>query len=132
MQLHHHQEAFAQLNTRIILIGFDEKKTVRPWLAKWNIAFPLLLDEERQVYRAYEVRRSVLRAWSPANLWFYGRRLFRGLGLPRIRSDPNQLGADFLVDRQGIIQVAHYGSDPTDRPAVAALLLVLRQLSQQK
>jgi hypothetical protein len=61
-------------------------------------------------------------------LWYYLRQLAAGRRLGPIEGDPHQLGGDFIIDTRGIVRFAHREWDPVDRPAVARLLEVLRNL----
>jgi len=128
VQLHPHRSEFDRLRTRVLVISFDEERWARAWLRDTGVSFPLLLDRERRVYRAYGLRRSVLRTWSPRTAWYYMRRLAAGARLPVVRGDPYQLGGDVIVDAGGIVRLAHRSRDPADRPPAERLLEVLRQL----
>ncbi|MGB3700022.1 MAG: hypothetical protein WA997_02030, partial [Anaerolineales bacterium] len=46
-----------------------------------------------------------------------------------IQGDSGQLGGDFIVDRQGIIRLAHLSQDPTDRPALSTILKTLDEIN---
>ncbi len=126
MQVHHHKDEFAALNTQVLVVGFEPPERAQDWLKTNQISFPLLIDLERWVYRAYRVERSLYGSWHPRNLWFYVRRFFRGQRIPRIRADPLQLGGDFIIDEQGALTLAYYSRDATDRPQVDQLLSLLK------
>ena len=68
--------------------------------------FPLLADTDLQV----------IDAW----------------GLQRQDADHGRISrpASFVLDAAGVIQFAHVGDHPRDRPEVAALLLALRTLKR--
>ncbi len=123
------EEEFEALNTAVFLVGFENEDRTRAWLSRHGLHFPFLLDPEREVFRAYELESSFWRAFHPRNLWSYAVRFLRTGALPEIfRADPNQLGGDFLVDAEGVLRLAHYSQDPTDRPSVDALLNLLGDL----
>jgi len=130
VQVHHHKEQFDELDTRVFVVGFEPERRARDWLAREDLAFSFLLDEEREVYKAYQLPRSFWRSWHPKNLWSYAKAVSRGEKLPRIQADPNQMGGDFVIDKRGIIQLAYYSKDATDRPSVEQLLSVLRDIGQ--
>jgi len=46
-----------------------------------------------------------------------------------IQGDSGQLGGDFIVDANGVIQLAYRSYDPTDRPPMSELLNVLAHCS---
>jgi peroxiredoxin len=123
-----HADAFAQLATEVLIVSFGDERQARLWLHATAVRFPLLLDPERRVYRAYGLERSVARTWTPRVVWYYLRRLAAGRHLEPIEGDPHQLGGDFIIDTRGIVRFAHREWDPVDRPSVARLLEVLRSL----
>jgi len=125
-QLCRHVDEFASLNTKVLIISFGAERWARAWLRETDAPFPLLLDPDRRVYRAYGLERSALRTWTPRVLWYYVRQLAAGRRLHPIRGDPHQLGGDFIVDAGGIVRLAHRSRDPVDCPSVARLLEVLR------
>jgi alkyl hydroperoxide reductase subunit AhpC len=130
--LRRHAGEFARLNTEVLIVSFGVERWARAWLRETEVPFPLLLDQDRRVYRAYGLERSALRAWAPRVIWYYVRQLAAGRRLHPIEGDPHQLGGDFIVDRHGIIRLAHRERDPVDRPPVAALLDVLRGLETEE
>ena len=128
MQLRPHYETIRALKTDIVVISFSSSVLGRAWLSETDVPFRLLLDPERRAYRAYGLRRSRLRSWSP-KIWLHYLRLFRqGYRWRGIQGDSGQLGADFIVDRQGIIRLAHRSRDPADRPTASALLEAVQRL----
>jgi peroxiredoxin len=90
--------------------------------------FRLLLDPDREAYRAYGLERSLFRAWNLKNKWRYAQLIAAGTRWRGIQGDSTQLGGDFVVDRNGVIRLAYPSQDPTDRPAVNDLLAVFQQL----
>ena len=90
--------------------------------------FPLLLDTDRRVYRAYGLGRSVVNSWHTKMILTYLGLVLKGRKLRPIQGDPNQLGGDFIVDRHGILRFAHPSENPTDRPSVQELLQALELL----
>jgi peroxiredoxin len=124
-----HREELVRLRTRVLIIAFAEQAWARAWLDSNEVSFPLLLDSERRVYRAYGLERSVLRTWSPRTVRYYVRRLAAGARLQRARGDPYQLGGDFVVDARGVVRLAYRSRDPSDRPSIGRLLEVLRRIA---
>jgi peroxiredoxin len=131
VQVHHHKNRFDELDARVFVVGFEPERRATDWLAREDLTFSFLLDEEREVYQAYELPRSFWRSWHPKNLWSYAKALLRGEKLPQVQADPNQLGGDFVIDGDGIIRLAYYSKNATDRPSVDELLSVLRKLQQE-
>ena len=90
------------------------------------------LDPERTVYATYGLERSFRRSWNLKTMWRYVRLLTSGRQWRGIQGDSAQLGGDFVVDAGGIVRLAYRSYDPTDRPPVANLLALLRQLDISK
>jgi peroxiredoxin len=129
-QLRPYYDDIRALNTEVTVITFETGYWLQVWLAETEAPFPLLLDPTRKAYQAYGLERSLLRSWGPKNLWYYARARLTGRQAHHTGADISQLGGDFIVDAQGIIRLAHRSHDPTDRPPVAELLAVLRQLQR--
>lgn len=122
MQLHRFRQEFDSRRTQILLLGFEGRERSQEWLRKAHVDFPFLIDREREVYRAYGLERSILRAWHPRVLWYYFKRFIKGKGIPVFRADPAQLGADILIDREGRIHMMYSSKDSMDRPSIEYLL----------
>lgn len=88
--------------------------------------FELFLDPQLKAYHAYGLERSLIRSWGP-KVWFtYARLLLSGRRWRGIQGDNAQLGADFIVDKNGIIRLAYRSHDPTDRPPFDKILEILQ------
>lgn len=92
-------------------------------------AFDVLLDRERAVYTAYGLERSFLRSRNLKTRWYYFKAWLSGHKMHAPQGDDtSQLGGDFIVDKNGVLRLAHPSHDPTDRPAVEAVLDVLKRI----
>ena len=123
-----HQEALDELNTRVWIISFGTLPAAQAWLEETCAPFPVLLDPDRESYRDYGLEHSLLRSWNLKTMWRYVQLLIGGRRWRGIQGDSEQLGGDFIVDRNGVVRLAYPSHDPTDRPAVDELLTVLHQL----
>ena len=121
-----HSAQFQQLQTQVVTISFVGEPFVSAWLEETQSPFQMFVDEPRRLYEAYGLGRSVWRSWGVRNLWYYARAMANGRELYGKRGDPNQLGGNFIVDKEGIIRYAHPSRDPTDRPEVSRLMRVVR------
>lgn len=123
------QQEFENLNTKIFIISFSTFPAVQAWLKETCSDFTVLLDSEREVYKAYKLERSYWRSrnlrtrWAYLQAWLAGKKRYDSHG-----EDTNQLGGDFMIDTQGIIRFAHPSHDPTDRPPVDELINQIKQL----
>ncbi len=124
-----HYTEFKTLDTNLVAISFGSPYWAQAWRKEAHVPFSIWLDPERQSYRAYGLEKSVLRSWGLNNLRYYAHALLKGETLHGYRGDTNQLGGNFIVDAQGIVQFAYPSHDPTDRPSVEHLLMVLRRLN---
>jgi peroxiredoxin len=126
-QLCQHSSDLERRGAEVVLISFGAPEVARVWLEEMCPSFRLLLDPERNVYRAYGLQRSWRRSWNLRTLWRYMQLLSSGRKWRGIKGDSAQLGGDFVIGRNGTIRLAYRSHDPTDRPSAAQLLAVLRE-----
>lgn len=125
-----HQADLQTLNTRVVILSFGSLPAMGEWLAATQSPFTVGLDPERRAYRAYGLERSYWRSRNLRTRWFYLRAWLAGTPIPRpFGDDPSQLGGDFVVDRHGVLRLAHPSRDPLDRPSAATVLAALAQLN---
>lgn len=78
--------------------------------------FPIIADEDNKYYREYGIEHSVLGVLK--GMFLRMPTLLKGMSkgyIPTtIKGSMTTMPADFLIDREGIIQVAHYGEDEGD------------------
>jgi len=78
--------------------------------------FPLLADEGNKYYKEYGIEHSFIGMLK--GMFFRMPTLFKGMlkgYVPLIiKGSMTTMPADFLIDREGIIQTAHYGKDEGD------------------
>lgn len=132
-QLCQYKEEFSQLDTRVLIISFGTLPAVQAWLKETCTTFDVLLDREREVYNAYGLERSFWRSRNLKTIWKVATH--RLAGRPSYhshRDDTTQLGGDFIIDQNGILQMAYRSHDPTDRPSAKYLLEFLRKLQVQE
>ena len=112
----------------MLLLSFGQESQAISWIQETKAPFPLLLDTERSVYRAYGLERSFVKSWHPRIMLHYLALPFKGRKLHPIQGDPNQLGGDFIVDAQGTVRFSHYRQAPSDRPSFQRILEALKKL----
>jgi peroxiredoxin len=123
-----HLDELEQTNTQILIITFGSMLGAQTWLKETCSPFRLLLDPDRKVYQAYGLERSFLRSWNMRTILTYVKLLASGRKWRGIQGDSAQLGGDFIVDSRGKIHLAYLSHDPTDRPPVNDLLVILRSI----
>ncbi len=127
-QLCQHSDELQRLQAQVFVISFGAPPFAREWLRETCGLFRLLLDPEREVYRAYGLERSLRRSWNLKTTWRYVQLLKSGHHWRGIQGDSAQLGGNFIVDAGGVVRLAHRSHDPTDRPPVSEQLTLLRRL----
>jgi len=121
-----------EADASVVFVTFDDPEPVRRGLlAGLEVPYPVLVDRERVVYRAWGLRRSSLAGiWLDPRLWArYAALIVRGERLRRLGSDTLQLGGDFVLDRAGKVVYAR-PQQRDDRPPVGELLRMLRSASR--
>ncbi len=97
------------------------------YVRETQLEWPLLVDTERVLYRAYGLDRGHWwNIYGPASIWTYSKLLMRGRRLRLPGSDVHQLGGDVLIDPNGVVRLHHIGSGPADRPTFSELLKAIR------
>lgn len=84
--------------------------------AKHRAPFPILADETRRYYRDYGIEQSVRGVLRGIFLRMptLMKAMLRGYVPTTIKGRITTMPADFLIDREGIVQLAHYGKDEGD------------------
>jgi peroxiredoxin len=124
------QEEFWQYNTRVLIISFGTLPALQQWMKETCHSFDVLLDRERRVYQAYGLERSFFRSRNLRTRWYYLKALLSGKKTHDDHGeDTSQLGGDFIVDKNGTLQLVYPSHDPTDRPPVDDLLSILKEIS---
>jgi hypothetical protein len=124
-----HKDTFAELDIEVVLVSFEPLERIRWYLADAPFAWPVLLDPDRHLYKAYGFERtSFRRAWlSRRTLAHYLRAALKGRLPHRPVADTLQLGGDVLIDPTGTVRFVHQSREPADRPSVQILLDMARQ-----
>ena len=103
----------------IIAIYESTNETLNEFLKDENVPFPIIGDSELVLYKKYKVEKSF---WRTIGSDFdkkvtknksKGKELFKG---KKLKKDGNltRIPADFLIDENGIITTAYYGTDIGD------------------
>lgn len=130
MQLQQHETEISSLDVDVVVVTFESLSMAKNYRRETTFAWPILIDESRELYRAYGMDRGGWWAiYGPSSWWGYLKLLIRGRTLRRPTGDVHQLGGDVLIDPKGIVQVHQVGRKPVDRPAISSLLAVARNRS---
>jgi peroxiredoxin len=106
-------------DTDVVLIVFGDEP-FEQYEARNPLAFPILRDLDRNVYRAYGLGRgSFTDVWNWAAVKKYASILRRGRRhLERATEDTRQLAGDFVIAPDGTLAWGYWGDGPADRPSV--------------
>ena len=127
-QLADHEERLAERGASVVLIGQGTPNDASWFSVRRPNPFPLLLDPERDAYRAFGLERThILRVLDP--------RLAVPFVRANVRADTGQAGlhggdffqlpGTFIVGRDGRIRYAHRYRHIADHPSVHTILGVL-------
>ena len=108
---------------KVAVVTFEGDYFARAYVEETGVEWPVLVDAERSLYRAYGMERGRCRdllgfsAW-----WVYLKLVLKGRKVGKSHGDVKQLGGDVLVDPGGVVRLHHVGSGPANRPAVGEIL----------
>jgi hypothetical protein len=119
----HHRDRIDAAGATVVAVGFDSPERM---LRGIDFPWPVLVDRDRSAYREYGLGRAPLThalrlGWLPG----YLRKLLRGDPLKRPGLNVLQLGGDFVVDRAGVMVLAHPSEHFEDREPVESLVRAL-------
>ena len=118
-----HDSRFADRNIRVAVVTFETPARARAYLEEMRLPWPVLIDDTRETYRAYDMLRgSIGKVYGLGTWWAYFKEFARGRWPRAARADTLQLGGDVLIDPSQRVRLHHVGRGPADRPDVAALL----------
>lgn len=119
------KDRFEQARAQVIVVSFDTVERTAALQHRLHLPFVIALDPDRTGYEAFGLgHASLLRTYAhPSVVTFYAKSLLRGR-IPSLRhaQDRRQLGGDFVLDRDGVVVLAHPEKGPEDRVAVGSIL----------
>ena len=118
-----------QLGGQLLAISFTPPEKAAAYLARHPLPFPVLVDSERQAYRAFDLGRTSWRQFlRPHVILGYLRLMVRGwLPTKTVEGeDIMQLGGHFVLDAARRLVFAYRSADATDRPTMKALVEAVR------
>ena len=131
MQLHRARKEFEEAGVSLVLIGQGTPRQAARFRDQWDIELPVLVDSERESYRAAGAKvatmgellgpRSVSRG--AAKTLGSGGRIRQG----RMIGHPAQLGGSLVIDPQGKVTWSHMSEDPSDNAAPEEILEAARK-----
>lgn len=125
------ENELAKLGVNIVVVTFEAGFTAEAYVEDTGISWPLLTDEDRVLYRAYDMLTAGF--WDilgPKTWWAYLKEMLKGKMPKKSTGDVSQRGGDVLIDPSGTVMLHHVGDGPADRPAVEMILSIIRNASR--
>ena len=112
-------------NVSVALVSFSSRNDLGDYATKNRIAFPILLDPNREAYGKFGLGRGTIRRiYSLRSAQKYVQ-IFREHGLSRVgrpTEDTLQLGGSFVIDAAGVLRYGYWASGPDDQPSIDSLV----------
>ena len=100
---------------------------VTTYIEQTGLKWPLLIDSDQSVYRAYQMDKlSTWNLYNPKLIAGYLKIMLKGHLPGRPGKDWSQAGGDILVAPDGTVKLHHVSKNPHDRPSVDDLLTIIR------
>jgi peroxiredoxin len=123
-----HKDAIENAGLQVVAIGLGEPKHARRFGDTLAPSITCLTNEKPDLYDTYGIGRgNMLRLVAPDAIKAGARAASKGFTQGSATGDTLRLGATFIVDKQGIIQYAHYGKHAGDHPDLPKLVDWWRQ-----
>jgi len=120
-----HEVEFRQAGAQLVAIGLGDANYARAFREESGITFPLLVDDQRQAYRAASLKKaSLLHLLRRDNFAARTRAKQGGHRQHRLGKDPLQLGGSFVFAPGNLDRFAHisatFGDNATPEQLLAA------------
>lgn len=103
------------LDQQFIGVFQSSEEDMAKYVSKQDLSFPLVSDEKKTYYKKFGVEKSM---WAYIKGALKVKRLFeayhKGFKISHSYGDKTTVPADFLINEEGIIEVAYYGNDISD------------------
>ena len=121
-----HEQTIIQKGAKLAAIGLGDAGYARHFREKTGITFPLLIDEQRQAYRAIELRNAnLLHLLRRDNMKARTRAKAIGVRQHRLGKDPFQLGGSFVFAPGNQDKFAHVSQTFGDNAPVEQVLAAI-------
>jgi len=124
--LREHEQDFRKKGAKLVAVGLGDANYARQFREDTKIAFPLLVDEKREAYRAIGLRHaSLLHLFRKDNAMARKRAKAGGHRQHRLGKDPFQLGGSFVFGPGNQDRFNHVSETFGDSASPADLLAAL-------
>jgi len=121
--LREHEQAFRDKGVALAAVGLGDRNYARMFREETGIAFPLLIDENREAYRAAGLKSAnLLHLLRSENAAARKRARAGGHHQHKLGQNPFQLGGSFVFGPGNVDRFAHISQTFGDNATVTALL----------
>ena len=121
-----HEQAFRERGANLAAVGLGDANYARLFREDAGIAFPLLVDEQRQAYRAAGLRNAnLLHLLRSENKTARDRARSGGHSQHKLGQNPFQLGGSFVFGPGNVDRYIHISRTFGDNAPVEDLLAAL-------
>ena len=118
-----HQSEFEQKGAGLAAIGLGDAHYARAFREESGIKFPLLIDEQREAYRALELKKgNLFQIFWKVNSLARKRAKAAGHRQHRMGKDPFQLGGSFVFGPGNVDHFVHISETFSDNAPPDVLL----------
>lgn len=111
---------------KVVIVTFENDYLARCYVADTQLAWPVLVDADREVYKGYGMLAAAFwDVWGIKSWLVYLEEVRKGNMPKKSAGDIYQRGGDVLIDPAGIVRLHHVGEGPADRPSVTSVLNII-------
>lgn len=116
----------------VVIISFGSKDGANRWLQTSGCSLPMFLDEKRNLYKLFNLPCTMKLVWGISSLIKYAEFICSERELFSLEEDddPHQLGGNFIIDCNGVVEFLHRSKTPVDRPFLSVLLKQVKGFSE--
>ena len=119
-------EDFEERGARVVAIGMGRVDMAKHFAETRGIPFPLLVDHDRESYRALELKSGSWWEVAGPKVWAPGiKAMAKGHAFTIAREDPKQFGGVMVVAPGGDVRYLHRAENSSDNPPIAEVLKAL-------
>ena len=121
-----HQQSFQEKGAQLAAVGLGNPSYARAFREETGIQFSLLIDEQREAYRALELKKAnLLHLFWKLNSQSRKRAKAEGHRQHKLGKDPFQLGGSFVFGPGNVDRFTHISETFSDNAAAEVLLSAL-------